>query len=361
MKYKKILISTGGTGGHVFPAYSLAKYCLKKDFLVEVITDNRGLRYLKNFDNLSLKVINSSTIFNKNPFLVLISIFKILIAFVKSIVTLIKLRPKLVIGMGGYSSFPVCIAAKTLAIPFVIYENNLFLGKANRYLLPHAKKLFVAYSDLEGVEKKYKKKVIKIGNLIREDIFHLKTSKVNLSSEEINILVLGGSQAAKSFAEKLPEIFKKCYNENIKVNVIQQCLIEQQTKLKNDYELFNIKCEIFNFSYNLFDYFKKTDIAITRSGASMLAELLNCNIPFISVPLPSSADNHQLKNAEYFEKKGYGLLIEENKIETNLFQLIKSIHKDKSILNEIKNKQTNHSDKEVFKNIYNQIEILIND
>ena len=360
MKYKKILIATGGTGGHVFPAYSLAKNCLKKNFLVEVTTDKRGFKYLKNLD-LSLTVINSSTIFNKNIFWTLISIFKILIAIIKSIATLIRFRPKLVLGMGGHSSFPVCVAARILAIPFVIYENNLYLGKANRYLLPYATKLFVAYSDLEGVEKKFKKKIESIGNLIREEIFNFKTSKISSSGKEINVLVLGGSQAAKIFAEKFPKIFKKCYKENIKINVIQQCLTEQQVKLENDYKLCNINCEIFNFSYNLFDYFKKTDVAITRSGASMLAELLNCNIPFISIPLPSSADNHQLKNAVYFEKKGYGLLIEESKIEEDLFKLIKSIHKDKSILDKIKNKQTNHSDKEVFKNIHNQIEILIND
>ena len=95
--------------------------------------------------------------------------------------------------------------------------------------------------------------------------------------------------------------------------------------------------EFIKNGYNEFDYFKKTDVAITRSGASMLAELLNCNIPFISIPLPSSADNHQLKNAVYFEKKGYGLLIEESKIEEDLFKLIKYISTT-YILDKIKNK-----------------------
>ena len=93
----------------------------------------------------------------------------------------------------------------------------------------------------------------------------------------------------------------------------------------------------------------------------MLAELLNCEIPFISIPFPYAADNHQLKNAQYFEKKGYGFLIEENQIKTKLFQLIKSIHEDKDLLSKMRKTQKNYSDKLVFENINNQIKLLIND
>ena len=93
----------------------------------------------------------------------------------------------------------------------------------------------------------------------------------------------------------------------------------------------------------------------------MLAELLNCNIPIISVPLPSSADNHQLKNANYFEKKGYGIMIEEDKIENNLFPLIKLMHKDKKLLKKIKSKQKEHTDREVFKRIFGQTKKYLNE
>ena len=93
----------------------------------------------------------------------------------------------------------------------------------------------------------------------------------------------------------------------------------------------------------------------------MLAELLNCKVPFISVPFPYAADDHQLKNAKYFKEKGYGFLIREDEIKTNLFPLIKSIHKDKDLLNRMKKKQNSHSDKLVFEKIDNQIEKLIND
>ena len=78
--------------------------------------------------------------------------------------------------MGGYSSFPICIAASILRIKFIIYENNLIIGKANKYLLPFAKKIFVSYKELEGISKKYNKKIVEIGNLIREEIFNINTN-----------------------------------------------------------------------------------------------------------------------------------------------------------------------------------------
>ena len=359
MKSNKIIIATGGTGGHVFPALSLANHFIENNLSVKIISDQRGYRYLKNYKNIDVKIISSATIFKKNIFSSIFSIFIILIAFIKSLFFLIKNRPKIVFGMGGYSSFPVCIAAKTLAIPFIIYENNLYLGKTNRYLLPLSYKMFISYLSLEGINPKYKSKCFETGNIIRQDILEL--SKIDYQSEtkKINFLILGGSQAAKVFAEKLPKIFKLCVDNKIKIKIYQQCLENQNKKLEYNYKLFGLEYEIFNFTHNITKYFEKADIAITRSGSSMLAELLNCKIPIINIPLPSSAENHQLKNAQYFEKKGYGYLIEEKKLEEMLFPLIKSIHEDKNLLNQMKKNQSTFSDKKVYEKINKQIKELI--
>ena len=116
-----------------------------------------------------------------------------------------------------------------------------------------------------------------------------------------------------------------------------------------------------NFSKNILDYFSKTNLVITRSGSSMLAELINAKIPFITIPLPSSAENHQLKNAIYYEKKGYSYLIKEKDLNTKLFQLIKKISEDMSLLSQIKNKQSQYSDKSVYKNIDKQLNKIINE
>ena len=360
-KNKNILIATGGTGGHVFPAYSIAKYFIKNKYSVNIVTDKRGYKFLKDYKDISIKIISSATIFKKNPIKILISLIKIFLAFNSSLVFLIKIKPKIVFGMGGYSSFPTCVASKLLGIPFIIYENNLILGRANRYLLPFAYKMFVSYKELEGVAKKYEKNIVETGNIIREEILNYSHSNLFLDKKNISILVLGGSQAAKIFAEKLPNIFRKCTEEKIDLIIYQQCLPDQEKKLEENYKLYNMNFKLFNFTHNILNYFSKADLVITRSGASMLAELLNCNIPIISVPLPSAADNHQLKNAKYFTKMGYGFLIEEQELEEKLFPLIKSIHVDKDLISRMKEKQNSHSDHMVFNKIKNEIRELIDE
>ena len=346
----KIIIATGGTGGHIFPAYSLAKNFVKKDYLVEIITDKRGLKYLEKHKDIKLTLNNSATIFKKNIINSFFSVFIIFFSYVKSLIILYKAKPVIVFGMGGHASFPVCIAAKTLNIPFIIYENNIQIGKSNKYLLPFAFKIFISYQEVIGIKNKYDHKVIVTGNIIREEILNFKKNN-RFSAETLNILVLGGSQAAKSFGELLPKVFEQCTQKNIKIKIFQQCIESQTEKLNRIYKNLNFDFELFNFTNNILEYFAKTELAITRSGSSITAELINCKIPFISIPYPHATDSHQDKNANYFEKKGYSLSIKETEINKKLFSLIESFYKDKKLLDKMIEKQKNHSDKEVFSKI----------
>ncbi len=335
-EFKKILITTGGTGGHVFPAYALGKFFQKNNIDTTITTDKRGYDFLRHYKDIKIEIIDTDTIFKKNLLIKIISFLKICYAILYSIFFIIKQKPKVIIGMGGYSSFPICIAATILKIPFTLYENNLYLGKANRYLLPYAKLLFCSYSEIDGVNEKYKDKIFEIGNILRDEIINYEniTDTKNNFKDELNILILGGSQAAKVFAEKLPKIFHKLKDDGCNIMIYQQCMPQQEKDLQKKYNELNLNFETFGFSYNLTKYFSKVNLAITRSGSSMLAELLNCNIPIISIPLPTSAENHQLKNAKYFKNKGYGFLVEEHEIDSKLLPLIKSIYQDKDLLNQ---------------------------
>ena len=359
-KKNKIIIATGGTGGHVFPAYSLAKNFIKNNYLVEIITDKRGLQYLEKHKDIKLILNNSATIFKKNIINSFISVFIIFYSYMKSLIILYKAKPIIVFGMGGHASFPVCLAAKTLNIPFILYENNIQIGKSNKYLLPFAFKIFISYQDVIGIKNKYDHKVIITGNIIREEILNFKKNR-QFSPETLNILVLGGSQAAKSFGELLPKVFEECTQKNIKIKIFQQCTESQTEKLNKIYKNLNFEFELFNFTNNILKYFAKTELTITRSGSSVTAELINCKIPFITIPYPHAADLHQDKNAIYFEKKGYSLLVKETEVKEKLFSLIESFYKDKKLLKKIIEKQKNHSDKEVFSKINTVIESLKNE
>ena len=138
----------------------------------------------------------------------------------------------------------------------------------------------------------------------------------------------------------------------------QQCLDDQRLNLKEKYEKNKINFELFSFTFDIFKYYHLSNLVITRAGASALAEFLNCKIPIISIPLATSSENHQLKNAQYFERKGFGVLVEEKDIKNKLFDLLQSIHKDKSILNVMKINQNKHTDKDVFMIIKKEINKL---
>ena len=360
---KNILIATGGTGGHIFPAFSLANYLKEKNYSINLTSDKRGLRFLNNTKEFELINIPSSPLIKKNYFKFLFSIFTIFFAIIKSLIYLLFNRPSIVFGMGGYSSFPVCFAAFILRIKFVIYENNLIIGKANKFLLPLAKKIFVSYQDLEGIPDKYGNKIVPIGNLVREEIIknRLILDKKKDEFNNLRILILGGSQAAKIFAELLPPIFEKIKNSGISIEIYQQCQENQNILLSEFYKKTKINYEIFNFTDNIIEYYLKSNLVITRSGASVLGELININIPFISIPLPSSADNHQYKNAEFYLNKGYGYLLEEKDVKNRLYDLISNIFKDKSSIKNILSNQRQYSDKNIFRNLEINIEKIINE
>ena len=125
------------------------------------------------------------------------------------------------------------------------------------------------------------KKICQTGNIIRKEILNFKRNLDNIENDKrIKILILGGSQAAKIFAEKLPKIFEKCHIYGVPLKIFQQCLPEQKPILSNLYNKINLECEIFNFSDDIVNYFSKANLVITRAGSSMLAELVNVKNSF---------------------------------------------------------------------------------
>ena len=340
-----IVIAAGGTGGHVFPSISLANY-LMKDYDIEIFTDERGIKYLNNHKNINVKKITSSRVFGKNIVYFIIGMVKVFLSIIFSIILLIKRKPKLIIGMGGYSSFPVCLSGFFLKIPVFIYENNLIIGRANKILLPFSKKILVSTNSIQGIDNKYKNKISHIGFLLRDNILGVKKTDLLVTKNNLSILVIGGSQSAKVFGEQIPEVIEECNKKGIKFNVYQQCLESQKKDIQNIYSKLEIKFELFTFCDDLSKYYQKSDIAITRCGASSIAELVNLRIPFVAVPLPSSIDNHQLKNAKYFNEKNYCFLLEQKFLLSKLLNILQDVHQDRNKLYSFKQKMSKHSDKE---------------
>ena len=169
---KKILICTGGTGGHIFPAISLAQYLEKKNFNVDLITDYRAKRFINNLNLRNITFINVKTPTGKKGLGLIYSLFLIFISFLYSIFFLLFKKPQLIIGSGGYASFPILLAAKLLKKKFIIYETNSVVGRVNKFFLNSSVKIFTGY-PLKNININ-NDKINFVGQLIREQIYTAK-------------------------------------------------------------------------------------------------------------------------------------------------------------------------------------------
>ena len=206
---KKIIFSGGGTGGHIFPAINLMKHFFEKGYKVILVTDERGNNFIKNYSEFKSYILKSWTLTNKNFFKKFLSFFVIFYSLIRSIIILKKEKPDLILGFGGYVSFPICFASKFFNVPLVIYENNMVLGRANKYLALFSKKILVAKKIAVNFPEKYKDKTYEVGTILDKNIINYSISKKNNNKENFSILVLGGSQGAAIFGKIIPEVIKK--------------------------------------------------------------------------------------------------------------------------------------------------------
>ena len=320
---KNFLISTGGSGGHVIPATILYEH-LSKDYNIIITTDVRGLKYLDK-KNYSFKIINTPRL--NNIFLLPINLTKILLLTIKSFFFLRNKKIETIISTGGYMSLPLILASKFLKINIYLIEPNLVLGRSNKYFLRFCKKIFCYAEQIQNFPENLKNKMVIINPLIRRSIYDLKkSSKFN---KKITLTIFGGSQGANIFDKKLSNIIVKISKKK-SLRVIQQTSVKNIENLKNIYNKNNIENIIFNFDLNFTNNLKDSDLCITRAGASSLAELSFLNIPFISVPLPSSKDNHQLENANYYKNKNCCWTIEQKDFDSKIEEILINILNDKN-------------------------------
>ncbi len=329
---EKILITTGGTGGHVIPAQIIKEH-LEDIFKVYFTTDARGLKYLSSSNDKTI-IINTPR-FNLSlnlPY----KIIKLVYLIFKSLIFLKKNKFKKIISIGGYMSLPVIISAIILRLPIFLIEPNLVLGRGNKFFLSFADKIFCYSKELSNFPQKYLNKIELIKPLISKDFYKLQKNR-NIN-DKFCFLIFGGSQGAQIFDILFKEIISEISN-NFSIKVIQQTNKANINNLKNFYNSIGVDNKIFEFDKNLINLINISDLCITRAGATSLAEISFLEKPFIAIPLPTSKDNHQMKNAEYYEKKGCCWIFDQKELnKKNLSNFIVNLLKNKS---DLVNKKTN--------------------
>ena len=310
---KKILISTGGSGGHVIPATTIYDH-LKNDYDIIISTDLRGLKYL-NRNIYRIFVINTPKL---NKIILLpFSILKIFLLTIRSLFLLKKENIQILISTGGYMSLPLCLAAKILNIKIFLLEPNMVIGRANKFFLKFCEKIICYSKNIIGFPNKYENKLITSNPLIRKK-YYVNSSKKSLDSI-FTIMIIGGSQGAQIFDEIIHKLIVKISKTNA-LKIIHQTSKKNLEFFKSLYSKNKIKNIVFNFDQNLNTLLGQSDLCVTRAGASGLAEISFLNIPFIAIPLPASKDNHQLENANYYRNKGCCWIINQINFDKQKFE-----------------------------------------
>jgi UDP-N-acetylglucosamine--N-acetylmuramyl-(pentapeptide) pyrophosphoryl-undecaprenol N-acetylglucosamine transferase len=353
---KNILISTGGSGGHVIPATIFYEH-LKENFKVSITSDQRGAQFL-NKEKYNIEIINTPKL-SKNLFLLPFQIFLILYLVVKSLSFLKRKKIDLLISTGGYMSLPLCVASKILNIKIFLFEPNMVLGRANKLFLKFCEKIFCYSDKIKNFPKKMNGKIVVIKTLLRKEFYLVRSSED--IDKKVNLLIIGGSQGAKLFDNTINESIKKL-SKKYKLKIFQQTTTDNYKKLKNFYLKNNIENELFDFKEDILEFMNKANICVTRAGASTLAELTFLNIAHIAVPLPFAKDNHQFENASFYESQGCNwILIQDEINESTLTDKLINIVENKEEYLDKKKNMRNFSYQNTWNNINQKIITTINE
>lgn len=319
---KNFLITTGGSGGHVLPAIILYEH-LSKEANVILSTDKRGLKYLDK-QVYKFEIIDTPKL--NNIFFLPINFIIILYLTFRSFFLLKSKKVEKIFSTGGYMSLPLILASRLLRLKIYLIEPNQVLGRANKYFLSSCKKIFCYSREVKNFPNNFKNKIITINPLVKEHIYKLRSS--NEIKEKLTLLIVGGSQGASIFDKNLKSLIVNISKKK-QIKIIQQTNEKNISNLSNFYSKNNIENKVFSFDKNFSSIIQQADLCITRAGASTLAELSLINIPFIAVPLPTSKDNHQFENANYYKNNDCCWIIDQNSFEEKIEDLLKDIFNNK--------------------------------
>jgi len=303
---KTILLSAGGTGGHMTPAQALAKDLLSRGYKVDLATDERGIKYENMFEGVQTHIVKSGTMGAG-----LIRKVKGLMCFVfgcvQSFIVLMRIKPALVVGFGGYPSVPAVFVAQCLKIKTIIHEQNAIIGKANAFLAPKSERIAISLPYITGLDEVDKVRSIVTGNPVRAEIAALYNDPYPNLGEDgtLRILVMGGSLGATILSEIVPQTCS-CLSAEYRrrLHIVQQCRAEDIDNVRHIYKQSNIMAELSTFFTDIPEELSKAHLVICRSGASTVSEIAASGRPAIFVPYPHHKDQQQKLNADVVSDSG---------------------------------------------------------
>ncbi len=306
----RIWIATGGTGGHVYPALSVATELVSRGHKVTISCDGRVRDMVRRGapSGAGLVHIWASGVGAKNRLKQMWALFKIGVSATALILRFVVSRPERVVAFGGYASVPAVFAAHVWRIPTFLHEQNAAIGRANRFAMRWVKTLMTSFPTVTGIPNGVTN-VIYTGLPVRREILAVSNAPLPNASK---LLVTGGSLGAQILDEVVPESIVAMKNK--KIFVTHQTRPENVARLQKFYSDNNIRANVLSFIHDMAGAIAGADLVIGRSGASTVVELQTIGRPAILVPLGINPD--QAANAASFAKNGGGFAIEQSKFTT---------------------------------------------
>ena len=311
---RPVVLAAGGTGGHIFPAQALAAELGRRGRALAVVTDRRGASYGSVFPALELHAVRSAS-----PTGGLVAKSRAAVEIGAGLLAarslFRQLNPAVVVGFGGYPSFPAMLAATRARRPTLVHEQNAVLGRVNRLLAPRVSVIALSFPCTKGLTAQDQGKAILTGNPVREAFAAVR--EVPYSKPDagpIRLLVTGGSQGARIMSDVVPEALAGLAEAwRGRLRVTQQCRAEDVERVRKIYAEAGITADLATFIDNLPALLASAHLAITRAGASTVAELALTGRPAVIVPYRLATDDHQTANAKSLVGAGGAWMLPEAK------------------------------------------------
>jgi UDP-N-acetylglucosamine--N-acetylmuramyl-(pentapeptide) pyrophosphoryl-undecaprenol N-acetylglucosamine transferase len=335
-----IVIAAGGTGGHLYPAVALAREFVRRDPSTKIlfVGTKRGLEAkVLAHEGFELAPITANPVMGQSLGRTLVGLVSIPLGLIGSMKLLRVRRADLVVGVGGYTSPAMVVAAFLMSIPRVILEPNAYPGMANKAVGRLAQRVFLAFESAAAYFDVRKVRVVGVPLRQAFLVERAVSAPAGKQAGGWRLLVFGGSQGARAINDAMVAALPQLVDDvKAKLSIIHQTGEADHARVAAAYREANVEAEIVPFIYDMPTVLRSADLVVARSGATTVAELAACGKPAILIPLPQAIYNHQALNAEVVAKAGGAVVLAQRDLTgAHLAETIMSILTDQARLNEM--------------------------
>ncbi len=310
----RVVVTGGGTGGHLFPAVAVAGEIQRRFAGSEILFVGTGRRIDERVLadlGFARTIINCSGVKGMGPLAALVSALRLPLAMLQAGRILKRFKPDLVFAVGGYVTGPVVAAARIFGVPICIHEQNSVPGLANRVAGKVADRVCISLPCQPSFAEK---KTVLTGNPVREELLLAARGNREEIDATFTLLVLGGSQGAHRVNELVLEAAGLVQDQGMQLRIIHQTGQADEEWIGTGYKELGMQAEVSDFYKDMAEVYRRADLVISRAGATTLAELAVMGLPALLIPYPFAADDHQTKNGAYYVQGGGARLFAETEL-----------------------------------------------